>query len=176
MPDPLDPVDAMIGGVTDPVKRLLAFIVVTAGAAMLGLNLHEIPTHIASIRLNGIGSAFDVVTQFNGGSPILWALMMMHSASVWYLLPLAGVQVWLLFRLWMGSEMFPILFAVALIQPLHVFMYMQHTSPLGGSDLILASALLIVSEAFLAGLILWWRHISDTTAADLEGTDAEPEL
>jgi hypothetical protein len=174
MPDSLDPVDAIMEGATDGVKRLLAFALVTAGAAMLGLNLHEIPTHIANIQANGVVAVLDVLKQFNPGSPFLWVLMMMHSAAIWYLLPFLAVYIFLLFRLWGGSEMFNILFALTVIHPVHTFLYMQRQSPLVPGDLLVASGVLVASEISIVGLVLWWRYVKEN--APPPPAETEPEL
>lgn len=174
MSDSLDPADAIYEGATEGVKRLLAFVLVTAGAAMLGFNLHQVPAHIAAISRNGIGAAFEAIKQFDPGSPILWMLMMLHSTVIWYLLPFLALYGWLLFRLWLGSDMFGILFVLALIHPIHVFIYAQRTDPLAIGDLILASCVLFVCEIVLAGLILWWRNVSENAPAP--PMETEPEL
>jgi hypothetical protein len=174
MSDSLDPTDAIIGGITEAVKRLVAFIFVTAGSAILGFNLHLAPNYIASIRASGLSAALNPLREFDAWSPILWVFMMMHSAIIWYLLPFLGAYVWLLFRLWHGADMFGILLALALIHPIHVFIYMQRSDPLAAGDLILASGLLLVSEIAVAGLILWWRHVKEN--APVETTEPEPEL
>src|SRR5262245_59791069 len=135
MPDSLDPADAIVEGATEGVIRLLAFVVVTAGAAMLGLNLHEVPSHIATIRAGGIGSVLNVVQDFEPGSPILWFLMMLHSVVIWYLIPFVAVYFWLLIRLWTGSEMFVVLLTLTAVHSIHTFIYMQRQSPLAAGDL-----------------------------------------
>jgi hypothetical protein len=174
MSDSLDPTDAIVGGVAEAVKRLASFILVTAGAAVLGLNLHNAPSFIDSIRASGLSGAFNPLREFDVWSPILWVLMMMHSTFIWYLLPFLGAYVWLLFRLWQGADMFSVLLALALIHPIHVFIYVQRSDPLALGDLMLAGGLLVVSEIAIAGLILWWRHIKET--APLESTESEPDL
>jgi hypothetical protein len=174
MSDSLDPTDAIVGGITDAVKRLLAFLLVTGGAALLGSNLHEAPNHFASIRLNGLSAAFDSFKQIDALSPALWIVMMLHSTFIWYLIPFLLLYVWLLARLWQGADMFSILLVLALAHPLHTFIYMQRQDPLPPGDLILTSALLIVSEVGLAGLILWWRHVREN--APLQSEETEPEL
>jgi hypothetical protein len=174
MSDSLDPGDAIVEGATEAVKRLLAFLLVSGGAAILGKNLHEAPGHIASIQTNGVMSGLDFFKDFSVVSPALWVLMMLHSTFIWYLLPFLGAYVWLLAQLWRGADMFNVLLALALIHPLHTFIYMQRADPLPPGDLILASALLVVCELGLAGLILWWRHIRES--APLEPEPSEPEL
>jgi hypothetical protein len=174
MSDSLDPTDAIVGGVAEAVKRLAAFILVTAGAAVLGLNLHNTPKFIASIRSNGFSGALNPFSEFDVWTPLLWIFMMMHSAIIWYLLPFLGAYVWLLFRLWQGADMFSVLLALALIHPIHVFIYVQRSDPLPLGELTLAGGLLVVSEIAIAGLILWWRHIKET--APVETTETEPEL
>lgn len=174
MPDSLDPTEAIFEGATEGVKRLLAFGLVTAGAAMMGLNLHEFPTHIASLQTKGIGAVFDIIGQFDSGSPFLWLLMMLHSTMIWYLLPFVAVFGILLFRLWGGAEMFNILLALAVIHPVHTFLYVQGQSPLVPGDLILASAALVVCELSIVGLILWWRYVKEN--APPPPAETEPEL
>jgi hypothetical protein len=174
MSDSLDPADAILGGATEGVKRLVAFFLVTAGAAMLGLNLHEAPNYIASMRTNGIGAVFDVFKQFNAGSPLLWILMMLHSMFIWYLIPFTLAYLWLLIRMWSGADMFSVLLALALIHPVHVFLYVQRSSWMSTGNIILASALLFFCEIAMAGLVLWWRHIRES--APPQPMETEPEL
>ena len=174
MSDSLDPTDAIVGGITDAVKRLVAFLVVTAGAAVLGFNLHSAPKHIAAIRVNGFGAISGFFEQFSALSPAGWILMMLHSTIIWYLLPLLLVHFWLLIRLWQGGDMFSILLGVALLHPVHTFLYMQRADPLIGGDVVLGAALLVVSEVALAGLILWWAHVREN--APVQEEETEPEL
>jgi hypothetical protein len=174
MSDSFDPGDAIVEGATDAVKRLVAFLLVSGGAAILGSNLHEAPGHIASIQANGLGSALDFLKDFSILSPALWVLMMFVSIFVWYLLPFMVAYIWLLVRLWRGEDTFNVLLALALIHPLHTFIYLQRMDPLSIGDLILASALLVVCEAGFAGLVLWWRHVRED--APLEPEPPEPEL
>jgi hypothetical protein len=174
MSDSLDPTDAIVGGVTEAVKRLAAFILVTAGAAVLGLNLHNAPNFIASIRTSRLSGALNPFSEFDVWSPLLWVLMMMHSTFIWYLLPFLGAYVWLLFRLWQGADMFSVLLALALIHPIHVFIDVQRSNPLAFGDFMLAGGLLVVSEIAMAGLVLWWRHIRES--APPQPMETEPEL
>lgn len=176
MSDPLDPADAILSGATEGVKRLLAFAFVTAGAGMLGLNIHEIPNYVARIQTNGIGSVLESFKYFEVGSPILWILMMLHSMVIWYLIPFALAYVWLLARLWLGAEIFPILFGVAMIHPIHTFLYVQRSGGLFGGDLLFAIGALIVCEIFIAAAILWWRHLSENAPSDEIPSETEPEL
>jgi hypothetical protein len=174
MSDSLDPTDAILGGVTEGVKRLVAFFLVTAGAAMLGLNLHEAPNYISTIRSNGIGAVLDSFKQIEGGSPLLWIFMMLHSMFIWYLIPFTLAYVWLLIRIWSGADIFSVLLALALIHPVHVFLYVQRSSWMSTGDVILACALLFSCEIAMAGMVLWWRHIREN--APPEPTETEPEL
>jgi hypothetical protein len=176
MPDSLDPVEAVFEGVTDLVKRLVAFVLVTACGAILGLNLHEAPLYLASFRANGFDAIFEVFQRVHAGSPILWSLMMLHSAMIVHLLPFTAVYVWLLFGVWKDENLFLILLGAVLLQTLHVFLYLQRSNPLTGGNLILASALLIVTEISLAGGILWWKHMKDNTEIEPMDAQTEPEL
>ncbi|HET6409339.1 MAG TPA: hypothetical protein VFG14_15740 [Chthoniobacteraceae bacterium] len=174
MSDPLDPMDALVGGVTDSVKRLLAFVVVTAGAAILGYNVHEIPTHLSALRTGGFSSVLAALQQFDASAPIAWMVMMLHSLIIWYLFPMVLLYFALLVWLWKGEDMFNILLGLALLQPLHTFLYMQRSSPLVAGDLALAIGALVIAEVSLAALILWWRNVSEN--APLPPSEAEPEL
>lgn len=176
MSDPLDPADAFLSGATEGVKRLMAFAFVTAGAGMLGLNIHEIPNYVARIQTNGIGSVLESFKYFQAGSPILWILMMLHSMMIWYLVPFSIVYISLLVSLWRGAEMFPILVGLALIHPIHAFLYAQRSSGLSGGDLVLAIGALVFCQIFLAGAILWWRHLSESAPIDEIPSETEPEL
>jgi hypothetical protein len=82
--------------------------------------------------------------------------------------------VWLLFRIWGGADMFSVLLTLALIHPLHMFLYVQRSSWMAPGDVIFASALLFFCEIAMAGLVLWWRHIRES--APPEPTETEPEL
>ena len=176
MPDSLDPVEAVFEGVTDSVKRLVAFVLVTAAGAILGLNLHESPAYFASFRLNGFPAILEVFQKIHAGSPILWSLMMMHSAMIAHLLPLTGTYLWLFISMWKEENLFPILLGAVLLQTLHVFLYLQRSNPLTGGDLILASALLIVTEISLAAGVLWWKHMKDNNEVESMDAQTEPEL
>jgi hypothetical protein len=174
MSEPLDPLDAIVGGITDPIKRILAYLGVTGGAYVLGGNIHEAPMIITSIAARGPRAFMDLFDLINSASPVTWGIMMMHSLVIWFLLPLSVAYLVMFVKLWRGGDMFNILFALALIHPVHSYIYSELAHPSAMADRILSIILLIVCEVSIAALILWWRHIIEN--APTPPAESEPEL
>jgi hypothetical protein len=178
MPDPLDPMDAVVSAFTDMLTRSGAFLAVTAAAAILGWNVHNCPNIIASFGTQGL-AAFQQA--YNSIDPTLiagWFLMMVSSLFMIWTLPFALFYVWLLTRIWRDGDLFQILFFLAISHSLHTFIYLQRTNPLTGGALAAAIGALIVCEVVTAGLLLWWQHENESTPEVRPEPDpnAEPEL
>jgi hypothetical protein len=156
MSDPLDPTDAIIGGVADSVKRLGSSILATVSAVVLGLNFHAIPKCIVTVQTNGLNSAswfFALWPPFN------WGEMMIRSLLIWYLIPFFLGYSCLILNQFMRDEMFGSLLGIIVVHSVHTFLYTQMVDPLPPADLILACSVLVVGEFALVGLLLWWRQI-----------------
>jgi hypothetical protein len=161
MADPLDPFDALVGAFTDPIKRILAYMGVTGGAFVLGRNIQEAPLMIGSIGARGPRALFDVFDLIHNTSPVYWLGMMLNSLTTWYLLPLVLAYLFMFVRLWRVPDMFNTLFVLALMHPLHTYIYVERATPSAMGDRIISVALLVMFEVAIAGLILWWRYIVD---------------
>jgi hypothetical protein len=176
MPDPLDPADAIISAFTDMWKRTGAFLVVTAGAAFLGWNIHNVPNVFATFGTLKFAAIRQVYESIDPSLLAGWFLLMVHSLFMLWTLPFVLFYVWLLVRLWRDGDLFQVLFFLAISHSLHVFVYLQATQPLSGGPLAGAIGMLVVAEAITAALILWWRHVSETAPEVREERDPEPEL
>jgi hypothetical protein len=156
MSDPLDPTDAIIGGVIDATKRLVSSLLFTAGAVVLGLNFHTAPKYLATIQANGLQAAPGL---FGLWPPFDWAEMMLRSMVIWYLAPFLLVYGYFLFTQWAREELFGSLLGIVVVHSVHTFLYTQQMDPLTPGDLIFASSVLIVGETGLVGLLFWWRQM-----------------
>ena len=162
MPDPLDPADAIISAFTDMWKRTGAFLAVTAGAALLGWNIYNVPNVFASfvtLRFAAIRQAYESIQPDMIAG---WFLLMVHSLFMLWTLPFVLFYVWLLVRLWRDGDLFQVLFLLAISHSVHVFVYLQATRPLSGGPLAGAIGLLVVAEAIpverQALVEVWNRH------------------
>jgi len=176
VPDPLDPTDAFLSAFTGMWMRTFAFFGVTAGAALCGANIHEAPNLVANFGTNGLNAVWDFFRSIHPGLALMWMLMMVHSLFIWWTLPFALLYIWLLAKLWRDAELFDVLFVLALVHPVHVFIYGQCTQPLTGLPLAGGVALLVVFEVVMAALILWWRRVSQNAPDLPPDENAEPEL
>ena len=178
MPDPLDPADAIVSAFTDMWKRMGSFLAVTAGAAFLGWNIHQVPNVFTSFSTLNFAAIRQVYESIDYSSLIAgWLFMMVHSLFILWTLPAVLFYLWLLIRLWREGDLFQILFLLAISHPIHTFIYLQRMSPLSGGSLAGAIGMLVVCEIIAGGLILWWRHVSETAPhipEERQGT--EPEL
>jgi len=176
MPDPLDPTDAIVSAFTDMFKRTGLFLAVTAGAAFLGWNIHNAPNvfaSLATLKLAALQQVYDSITsELVAG----WFLMMVHSLFIIWTLPFVLFYIWLLVRLWREGDLFQVLFLLAISHSFHAFIYLQRVSPLSGGALAGALGMLLLCEAVTAGLLLWWRHVTETAPDIRHEHETEPEL
>lgn len=174
MPDPLDPTDAFFSAFNGSFLLFGAVLAVSLGGHVLGGQIHELAICLAAFSSSG-WSAFSGFFDLDPLELVLsWFGVLMGSFATAWCWPFIGLDVWLLARLRAGSELFPILLAMALVQPVHTFVVMQRCAPLVGTELSIGCGLLVLSLITTASLMLWWRHTSD--AAPDPAPDAEPEL
>src|SRR5215218_8940279 len=178
MPEPLDPLDAVVSAFTDMLKRCGLFLAVTGGAALLGWNIHRAPNILASFATLRFGAIRQAYESVDASLVANWFFMMMHSVTILWALPFVFFYVTLLVRLWRDGDLFQILFSLALSHSAHVFIYLQYTDPFSGGALAASIAMFLISEAILAALLLWWQHVSENAPLLPEERpgDAEPEL
>jgi hypothetical protein len=159
-------------------KRSAAFLAVTAGAAFLGWNIHNMPNVFASVPSRGLGAVSDVYQSIDETLIAGWFGMMAHSVFVPWTLPFVLFYVWLLVSVWRGADLFQVLFLLALSHSAHTFIYLQtKIAPLTGGALAAGIGALVVCEIATAVLLLWWRRVS-VSAPENPTTppEAEPEL
>ena len=176
MPDPLDPMDAIVSAFTDMWKRTGAFLAVTAGAAFLGWNVHNAPNVLASfvtLKFAAIRQAYESI------DPSLiagWFYMMVHSLFIPWTLPFVLFYIWLMVKVWRDGDLFQVLFFLAVSHSAHTFIYLQRMQPLSGGALAGAIGMMVVCEIVTMGLLLWWRHVSENAPEIRNEREAEPEL
>lgn len=178
MPDPLDPTDVIVSAFTEMLKRTGAFLAVTAGAAILGWNVHNSPNVFASFGTQGFSAIQQAYDSIDPSLIAGWFFMMVHSLFIIWTLPFALFYLWLLTRLWRDGDLFQILFFLAISHSLHTFIYLQRNNPLSGGALAAAIGALVVCEGITAALLLWWQHVSDSAPQIQQEhqREAEPEL
>jgi len=172
MPDPLDPADAFTSAIGGAFLGFAAVIGVSLGGHFMGLVLHEIAPAIAALPTSGWPS-------FSGIEPgevfFSWLAVIVGSFATWRGWPFLIFEIWLLARLRSGAEFFPTLLALAIVQPLHTLVVLDRFSSGTGLDLAIGLGLWFVLSIVTAGLVLWWRRMSDE-APPPESENIEPEL
>jgi hypothetical protein len=173
MPDSLDPLDAVLGGLGESLKRAFAFLFVSGGAYVLGTNMHEAPSVFSSLPAQGPAALLTFFDQITGISPLMWIGMMLHSVFIWYLLPFALAYLGLFIWFWRDGDTFTVLLTLALVHSVHAFIYAQRSSPLPFGDVAVGAALLLGCLIAVVVLLYWWRHLRENAPAP---DQAEPEL
>jgi hypothetical protein len=171
VPDPLDPIEALYSGIGRSFLTFGGFLGVSICGHVLGVQTMEIATVLAT---GGTGWSplqlwenLDAVEM--AGS---WVSVFIESLFTLFGVPFLLLDVWLLARLRGGYEMQPVLFTLALTQPIHTAVILARGSSSTPTELILGAALLFVALTGLAFLLLWWRQVMQ----EHERADAESEM
>jgi hypothetical protein len=178
MPDPLDPMDAVVSAFTEMLKRTGAFLGVTAGAAILGWNVHNVPDVFSGFSTQGFAAFQQAFNSIDQSLIPGWIIMMIHSLFIIWTLPFALFYFWLLIRIWRDGDLFQILFLLAISHSLHTFIYLQWSDPLTGGALAAGIGALVLAEVLTAALLLWWQHVSESApeVGSEHDRESEPEL
>lgn len=157
-------------------KRSFAFLGVTAGAALLGARMHDAPNLLTQFNANGLQGLWAAMFAVDFSMGVSWLGMMVHSLFLLWTFPFAILFLILLVQLWRDSDLFSVLFVLALTHSLHVFIYSQRVQPLAGTALAGAIAMLVTVELGGAALALWWRRVSEDAPEPEPPAETEPEL
>ncbi len=174
MPDPLDPLDAVVSGFTDTIERFVGLVAASFGGHLLGFQVHAFVPVLASIPTKGWaawpgGFALDPL-----GAVLSWFGAFFGSLAIPWCWPFLVLDGWLLTRLRLTGELFPAIVILVAAQPIHSFLAQQKFSPLTSGEAGIGLGLLVVSAIFTTTLLLWWRSTSDQAPAPLD--EEEPEL
>lgn len=174
MPDPLDPTDALFSAFTDSFVRYGSVFAASFGGHVLGTQSHASSGLFSALPSMGFAAVRDFI-HVEGWSLILtWWRSLGVGLSIPLAWPFIGLLAWQVYRLRTDAELFQIIFWITVTQPPLSFIVTQQFSPLSGNALGLSVGVLVVSVIVTAGLLLWWRHTSETAPAP--ETESEPEL
>ena len=174
MPDPLDPLDAVVSGFKDTVERFVGVIAASFGGHLLGFQVHAFAPVLASIPTKGPAAWPGVLVLDPLGAVLSWFGTFFGSLAIPWCWPFLVLDVWLLMRLRLTGELFPVIVVLLATQPIHSFLAQRKFSPLTGGETGIGLGLLVVSAIFTTTLLLWWRSTSDHAPAPLD--EEEPEL